>query len=81
MSMQYFTQVDCSLIFHCYGLHYNTRSKMFNEEIILRYTVQEEDTQYSTQVFVVHIILHGYGLQYNTRSKRDNKEIILCFTV
>ena len=25
--MQYFTQVDCSLRFHGYGLHYNTRSK------------------------------------------------------
>ena len=52
--MQYFTQVDCSLLFHGYGLHYNTRSKSFYEEIILRFTVQEEDTQYFTQVHCSH---------------------------
>ena len=28
--MQYFTQVDCSLLFCGYGLHYNTRSKRFS---------------------------------------------------
>ena len=28
---------------HGYGLHYYTRSKRFNEEIILCFTVQEED--------------------------------------
>ena len=54
ISMQYFTQVDCSLLFHGYGLQYNTRSKRFNEEIILCYTVQEEDTQYFTQVRCSH---------------------------
>ena len=51
-------------IFHSgYGLHFNTKSKRFNEEIILRNTVQEEDAH----------ILHGYGLQYNMRSKRVNE--------
>ena len=51
--------------------------EVFNEEIILCYTVQEEDIKYFTQVH----ILRGYGLQYNTRSKRVNEEIMLCFTV
>ena len=40
ISTQYFTQVDCSLLFYGYGLHYNARSA--NEEIILCYIVQEE---------------------------------------
>ena len=75
--MQYFTQVDCSLLFCGYGLNYNTRSNRFNEEIILRYTVQEEDAQYFTQVHCSHY----FTLQYNTRSKKVKEEIILCFTV
>ena len=58
--------IDCIII-----------QEVFNEEIILRHTVQEEDTQSSTQVH----ILHGYGLQYNTRNKSVNEEIMLCFTV
>ena len=39
-------------IFYCFLLFhgYNTISKRFNEEIILHYTVQEEDMQYFTQV-------------------------------
>ena len=46
--MQYFTQAHCSLFFHGYGLHYNTRSK---EKF---YTVQEEDMQYFTKVHYSH---------------------------
>ena len=66
--MQYFTRVDCScfsMVIDCIIIQ-----EVFNKEIILCYTVQEED-----------IILRGYGLQYNTRSKRVNEEIMLCFTV
>ena len=72
--MQYFTQVNCSLLFHGYGLHYNTRSKRFNEEIIL----SRRKIRNISLRFIVHIILHGYGLQYSTRV---NEEIIVCFTV
>ena len=54
-SMQYFTQVDCSLLFHGYRLQ-----EVFNLYFV--YTVQEEDMQYISLRFIVHIILHGYGL-------------------
>ena len=48
--------------------------EVFNEEIILCYTVQEKDTQYFTRV---HIILHGYGMQYNTKGVTKT----LCFVL
>ena len=66
--MQYFTQVHCSMVMYCIII------QEVKEEIILRYTVQEEDTQNFTQV-------HYLQLHYSTRSKRVNKEITLCFTV
>ena len=72
--MQYFTQVDRSLLFHGYGLHYNIR---FNDDVIL----SRRKICNNSLRFIVHIILHGYGLQYNTRSIRVNEEIKLCFTV
>ena len=31
------------IILHSYGLHYNTRTKRVNDEIVLCFTVQEED--------------------------------------
>ena len=43
------------------------------EEIILRYTVQEEDMQYFTQVHCSHY-LHGCGLHYNVLSGLSVKQ-------
>ena len=71
--MQYFTQVHCSLLFHGYGLHYNTRSKGLTKKF---YTVKRKIRNISLRF----IILHGYGLNYNTRSKRvnENNYTLLC---
>ena len=76
--MQYFTQVDCSLLFHGYGLHYNTKGLMKKLYFVI---LSRRKICNNSLRFIVHIISHGYGLQYNTRSKRVNEEIILCFTV
>ena len=51
--------------------------EVFNEEIILRYTLQEEDMQYFTLVHCSHY----FTWLWATRSKRVNEEIMLCFTV
>ena len=61
--MKYFTQVHCSLLFHGYGLHYNTTKKLYFV-ILSRRKIRDISLR-----FIVHIILHGYGL---TRSKRVN---------
>ena len=56
ISMQYRLMVPCfSMVMDCIIV--------FNEEIIIRYTVQEEDTQYFTHVHCSHY--YAYGLQYN----------------
>ena len=53
VSLQYFTAHIVYLFLRGCGLHYNTRNKKVNEEIILCYTVQEEDQNFR---FIVHIV-------------------------
>ena len=50
--MQYFTQVHCSHYLHGYGLHYITRSKRVNEEILSR----RRPVSMQNFRFIVHIV-------------------------
>ena len=50
---------------------------MFNEEIILRYTVQEEDTQYFTQVHCSHYMVMGCNIIQEVKGLTKK----LCFVL
>ena len=59
--MQYFTQVDCSLLFHG---HYNTRSKGFNEEIYTSLYCPGGRCAifHSASVFALFCMVMGYNI-------------------
>ena len=57
--MQYFTQVDCSLLFHGYELHYSTRSKGLMKKLYFIILSRRKIRNISLRF----IILRGYGLQ------------------
>ena len=69
------------IVYNGYGLHYNTRSKRVNEEIVLRFTVHEED-QFLCKLSGSLFLLHCCGLHYNLLSglsvKRVNNKLYNC---
>ena len=69
--MRYFTQVHCSHYLHGCGLHYNTRSKRVNEEILSR---RKTSFYAKFQVHCSHC-LHGCGLHYNVLSALSVKQV------
>ena len=71
--MQYFTQVDGSLLFMVMDCIIIQEVKKLYFVILSRRKIHNISLR-----SIVHIILHGYGLQYNTSSKRVNYTLFYC---